>query len=387
MLRNSIPPDSLCKSLHPFFAVALILLFLASLHEASATIVTTINDEDDGAAALTDTADISLREAINHSVSSTSITFDPSLSGQTIELTLGQLVIDKDLIIDASVPAANITIDAQGQSRVAEIRENATVAIKHLKLVNGMASGNSSTDRGGALYSIRATLSLESCSLSGNSAFFGGAIHNNEGTLNLTNCTFSSNFASGFGGAIFNSEGELNFETSTFTLNSAATSGGAISILDSGGNPSLNLKYCTLFGNSASRRAGGINNFSAFGGASSTITLENSILAANRSPSAPDLLDDGSNAMITAVGTNFISSSEGFELASSSADLNIVSSGELKLAPLGDYGGPTLTMPPLPSSPALDAGGTTAPEDSDQRGLNRFVNGAVDIGAVEIQSA
>jgi hypothetical protein len=56
------------------------------------------------------------------------------------------------------------------------------------------------------------------------------------------------------------------------------------------------------------------------------------------------------------------------------------------LAPLGDYGGPTQTMPPLPGSPAIDAGFDTGSlPATDQRGLNRVVNGIVDIGAVEVQ--
>ena len=41
------------------------------------------------------------------------------------------------------------------------------------------------------------------------------------------------------------------------------------------------------------------------------------------------------------------------------------------LAPLGNYGGPTQTMPPLPGSPAIDAGSNAATNTfaTDQRGL------------------
>ena len=385
MLRNLIPAASSCKRLHPFFAVTLILLFLASLHEASATIVTTINDEDDGATALTDTADISLREAINHSVSSTRITFDPSLSGQTIKLTLGQLVIDKDLIIDASFPTVHITIDANDQTRIIEVRENANVSIKHLKLINGRASGSLSVNRGGALYNIRATLSLDSCTLSNNSAFFGGAVHNNEGILNLTACTVSNNFARGFGGAIFNADGDLNFENCTFNANSADSNGGAISILDFSRRPSLSLRNCTLFGNSASR-GGGINNFNNTTAESTIIVIENTILAGNNSPNARDISETGPGAAITAVGSNFLSSTEGSNIPTPSEGIIIVTAAELKLAPLGDYGGPTQTMPPLPTSPAIDAGETNATNGTDQRGLSRSADEARDIGAVEIQT-
>ena len=60
-----------------------------------------------------------------------------------------------------------------------------------------------------------------------------------------------------------------------------------------------------------------------------------------------------------------------------------------KLAPLGNYGGLTQTMPPLAGSPAIDAGSdaATGTFNSDQRGFRRLSGAHVDIGAVEIQQA
>jgi CSLREA domain-containing protein len=58
------------------------------------------------------------------------------------------------------------------------------------------------------------------------------------------------------------------------------------------------------------------------------------------------------------------------------------------LAPLGDYGGPTQTMPPLYGSPAIDAGNTKlvpAGLTTDQRGQPRLFHGQVDIGAYQLQ--
>src|SRR5262249_51784818 len=56
-----------------------------------------------------------------------------------------------------------------------------------------------------------------------------------------------------------------------------------------------------------------------------------------------------------------------------------------QLDPRGAYGGPTQTMRPLPSSPAVDAGDNRVPFGTDQRGLPRIVNFVIDIGAVELQ--
>jgi hypothetical protein len=53
------------------------------------------------------------------------------------------------------------------------------------------------------------------------------------------------------------------------------------------------------------------------------------------------------------------------------------------LSPLGDYGGPTPTMPPLPGSPALDGCTSGTSFTTDQRGFARIVGPFADVGAVE----
>ena len=57
------------------------------------------------------------------------------------------------------------------------------------------------------------------------------------------------------------------------------------------------------------------------------------------------------------------------------------------LGPLQDNGGPTFTCALLPGSPAIDAGDNTDAPLSDQRGFTRIVNGTIDIGAYELQTA
>jgi hypothetical protein len=59
-----------------------------------------------------------------------------------------------------------------------------------------------------------------------------------------------------------------------------------------------------------------------------------------------------------------------------------LTSGDPLLAPFGNYGGPLLTMLPLPGSRAIDAGGVVN-FGTDQRGFARDLGAAPDLGAVE----
>ncbi len=63
--------------------------------------------------------------------------------------------------------------------------------------------------------------------------------------------------------------------------------------------------------------------------------------------------------------------------------LNDYGAEDLGLAPLGDYGGATLTHALLPGSPALDMADPEHCEATDQRGVQRPVGANCDIGAVE----
>ena len=62
---------------------------------------------------------------------------------------------------------------------------------------------------------------------------------------------------------------------------------------------------------------------------------------------------------------------------------NNLTTGDPLLAALGNYGGSTKTMPPLSSSPAIDAASVIGGLTTDQRGFPRKVGAAPDIGAVE----
>jgi hypothetical protein len=99
-----------------------------------------------------------------------------------------------------------------------------------------------------------------------------------------------------------------------------------------------------------------------------SITIFNSIVAGNTLPNITGYNSD----------LNSYTYYGGFTLTG----VNLTNGTPL-LAPLGNYGGPTPTMPPLPGSPAIDGctNGTTF--TTDQRGYPRIVGAYADIGAVE----
>lgn len=107
------------------------------------------------------------------------IGFDPTLSGATLTLAGGQLLIGKSLTIDASALSGGFTINADEQSRVMDIQPGNTVALHRLTLTGGRATtGGFPAYAGGAILNHYSNLTLTACTLSGNLAVFGGAVFN-----------------------------------------------------------------------------------------------------------------------------------------------------------------------------------------------------------------
>jgi len=276
----------------------------------------------------------SLRQAIAVASSGGStITFASNLSGKIITLTSGELPLNQNLTIDASALTNGIILNGNRASRIFEVASATTNILTALTIINGY-----STNSYGAGVLNNGTLTLNRCTLTGNTAAgaapgagLGGGICNlGNQTLTLNQCTLVGNSAQDSGGGVFNYVGTLN------------------------------VNQCTIFGNSAGSNyfggGGGIINYAGPAG-----TLYNSIVARN-------------------TGIENTNYGGAFTLA------NNLTNGDPLLAPLGNYGGPTQTMPPLPGSPAIDAGGAST-FTTDQRGRPRVVGSAPDIGAVEFQDA
>lgn len=233
-------------------------------------------------------------------------------------------------------------------------------------------TGNLATS-GGGLYNQGGTVDLFASTVSSNHAHSGGGLDNftypftrirNVSQMTLTDSTVSGNVAHDFGGGLLNYDGTLTLTNATISGNSATVAGGG---LYNGGYfdvARLTLANTTISRNSAGYVGGGLfNRYSTSSDNYNTVTMANTIIAGQFSPD--DI--EGDTAHIT--GSH-----------------NLIG-GNPMLAPLGNYGGPTRTMPPLPGSPALDAGSNALADglSTDQRGFTRIVNGTVDIGAVEDQ--
>lgn len=201
----------------------------------------------------------------------------------------------------------------------------------------------------------------------GGGAGMGGAIFNDRGIVVATNSTFGDNVVQGgistvafVGGAdVVASGGGDALGAALFNLNGTAT-----------------LKNVTIAGNSSTGGAGAPAGASG----SSVYTLGYDRAAARTTAtalrwSAVDGIPGGTAPTTTADG--------GTNLATISNALTSTPLGlDLQLAPLGDYGGPTRTRPPLAGSPLIDAESTAGSEATDQRGFAR--TGTGDLGAVEV---
>jgi Right handed beta helix region len=276
---------------------------------------------------LTSTADSgpgSLRAAVAGASNGDTIVFANTLSGQTIALTSGEIVVSNRLTIDGSALANGIQISGSNLSRIFNIGSSGNLTLDSLTLRDANGGGGD----GGAILNV-GTAVLNGCTLTANSTGSGGAIVNNSpGHMALNNCTLTGNSSAPLGG------------------------GGAIV-----NRASLSINNCTL-ANNTSNNGGSIYNDST-----GVLDLTNSIVT-------------GPNSSIVQLGT----------LNGSS---NLVDTANINLAPLGNYGGPTQTLPPLPGSPAIDAGDDAAASafSTDQRGYPRVAGAHVDIGAVEAGDA
>jgi hypothetical protein len=361
-----------------------------------------------------------LRYCITNAADGDVISFGKGVTGS---INLSGALPDLTHSINIEGPGAgNLTVrrDTGGNYRIFTVGDGTTVSISGLTIANGLVMDPGG--RGGGIFISNATVTLDNCIVTGNTARStsnvaeGGGIY---GAATLINSTISNNIAAasnaaGWGGGLY---GNFTIVDSTISGN-AAREGlgpgdgggiyGAATVINStisnnnanfgggywGKGGGLTAINSTISGNNAIYLGGGIYGgsnlfnstvaanfaFDGGGGIYGYATARDTIIAGNLDfqGTAPDL-----QGGLDSLGHNLIGNSNG---GSGFDDTDLVDVKPM-LGPLRDNGGPTLTMAPGCSSPAIDAGDNTEAPDWDQRGEGypRIVNGIVDIGAYEVQ--
>lgn len=320
------------------FPRSLLAVFMTAAGCASASPLIVTN--------LLNTGSGSLRQTITDAPSGSTINFAPSLAGQTIFLAGGQIAINKSLIIDGSALDPGIAISGNNFIRIFEVTATHSVTLVGLTLRNGSANF------GGAILNNGGNLTVSGCTLRGNSAQHGGAIRSNT-VLNgvkttLVNSTITGNIASIRGGGIDNFQGLTE------------------------------VIHCTITGNTAPTGEGG--GIGSLGDTATLTSVGHSIITGN-SGGDVDLPGSSPFNSFLSLGRNLIGNGDAASAFTASGDLT----GAIPLlAPLGDYGGPTATMPPLPGSPAIEGGiMLSSTPATDQRLAIRPGIQLPDSGAVE----
>ncbi len=255
-----------------------------------------------------------------------------------------------------------------------------------LTVTNSSFNSNSAANgRGGAISNASSAgpLTIANCAFSGNSAGIGaGAIDNAVGTLSVANSTFSKNSTStGDGGAISSYNGSVSAIYSTFSGNSASVGdGGAISDYYGGSSqPTLTVTNDTFSENSAPKASGGaISNRGQSISQVGLLSFSNNVFSGNSAVQAGGIytegvpstliIEDSDNVFYNNAGGNAGVSSgvPGWTLSNTD-----VTGKDPMLAVLGNYGGPTQTMIPLPGSAAICEGSASnvpTGANTDQRG-------------------
>jgi hypothetical protein len=174
---------------------------------------------------LADSGPGSLRNALALAGFDSVVVFAPTLSGQTITLTNGQIEIATNVTVDASRLVGGITISGNNASRVFLIDSNGIVTLNSLTIIDGQASA----DSGGGIRN-EGNLTALNCVFSNNVAQggngvtpgtsnsggpggggggLGGALYSEGAALTLSGCAFYNNVAQGGNGGTGNNNGQL----------------------------------------------------------------------------------------------------------------------------------------------------------------------------------
>ena len=305
-----------------------------------------------------------------------------------------------------TVTISNCTFSENFARHAGGIMNSGTLTIANSLFTKNRASRSAGAiENGGKLTITDSTFSNNGANSATHESQGGGAIDNG-GSITIVNSTFSNNFARFGGGGGIKSRGNVTLISSTFTNNFSAGEmtfgGGGIYC---GEHSKLTVINSTFSGNGSA-----LTNLGGGGGAihheGDSIKVFNSTFSGNWSilgikpgfAGVGGILFKGKG--ISQLANNILADNKGGDCQSSGTlttnlnnlikdgSCNPALSGNPKLGPLTNNGGPTQTFALLTGSPALDAGNDaickSAPANGrDQRGVIRPQGAHCDIGAFE----
>jgi hypothetical protein len=335
--------------------------------------------------------------------------FSTGIAGPAPELTVADSVVTGNHTDDdgggiytnkGSLTLIDSTVSANTSSGGVEQPDGGGIAVfdtdgdqeTEVSIQRSRITGNTTTHSGGGLLLLYpgAGISITGTTISGNHSLTGsgGGVEayftTDSGTFELDSSTVSGNSADNGGGglALTGARQPTVIRDSTISGNTANRGGG----IDDAPYPAPTyIESSTVSGNTATLPNGGGGIFRDQDGGMDLgdLTVRSSIVAGNKvGGAAQDLGQEPASLIGTTAG--------GAPLTQSPAGSNRLNVAA-QLGPLADNGGPTLTLLPATTSPAIDAGianGLT----TDQRGLERTIDGdpanfagsdGTDIGAVE----
>lgn len=357
------------------------------------------------------------------------------MPNSVITLSGGEIVVAQDnLTLQGPYSdAGSIAIVAApgSQARIFSHTGSGLLAINNLTIANGNVQAAAYTAAGGCVRSVGSIFlhrsTVKDCTVDGDGAYGGGIYV--RGDFSMIASTISGNRAIGHayrgsGGGVAAS-GNLQVKYSTLSGNDASTFGGGVYADLLGSGASIVVTNSTIEGNNAGGCDGGTlysdtgvtilnstisgntgtypgaicvdgkitisnstiafnegNGIEVWGGPTTTLELQSSIIAENTSAYAYDV--DVENGAAVIGSNNLVMTTN----ANLSGIATVTSSP--KLGPLQFNGGLTRTHALLPDSPAIGLGNNTAGSVTDQRGTGyprtTGPSASADMGAFQFDS-
>ena len=310
----------------------------------------------------------------------------------TLQGTAGQTVIDGSnngsvIMVAAGMTAtiANVVIQHGGGFNGVALHNAGTLTLRGSRIQNNIAPVSTEGDAP-RIVDNQGTLVIERTAINGNTGangivFSSGLLTIRDSTIienigdgltvtaqtTLTNVTIAKNIGTGLSTGFYNERPMIALTNVTIAENQdgAIYSRGLITATN-----------VTIAANTSdSSYTPGIRN-------SGTITFTNSLIALTYQVNYPFVMCEGEYGGAFISNGHNIDTGSGCNFTQPTDQQNVTP----KLIPLRDNGGPVPTVALRPTSPAVNAGGSTACPTTDARGVARPANSACDIGAYELQS-